>query len=204
MGDVGHRLIEVDPQRVVRWVGGFVERHGPVRAEAGSDAVVLRSADGSRAVLDVPWPPWDPPAVADPSFLAGVLARHAARPRSLGIVLIRRGGWAVGVARGGELLVRKTGRRYVQGRTAAGGWSQQRYARRRAHQADSLVEAAIDAATERLIGPLAGLVVGGDRGLLETALADPRLSRVAAVPRGPLLGQVARRGQAVRVHLDQT
>jgi hypothetical protein len=214
VSDVGHRLLEVDPERLVRWVEGFAERHGPGRAEVGLDTVRLGSADGSWAVLDVPWPPWEPPPATDPSFLAGVLARHAARSRTLGILLIRRGGWAVGVAEGGDLLVHKTGRRYVQGRTAAGGWSQQRFARRRANQADSLIEAVLDAAAQRLADPLDGLVVGGDRGLLEIALADSRLTRAAAAPRGPLLaigdpssavlGDAARRGRAVRIHLDQT
>jgi hypothetical protein len=214
MGDAGHRLIEVDPSRLVRWVERFAERHGHTRAEVGPAALVLRSADGSRAVLDVPWPPWDLPPADEPAFAAELLARHAARPRLLGMMLVRRGGWAVGVARDGDLLVHKTGRRYVQGRTAAGGWSQQRYARRRSNQADSLIGAAVEAAVQRLTGPLDGLVIGGDRSLLQAALADPRLGRVAALPRGPLLavgdpssavlGEATRRGRAVRIHLDQT
>ena len=62
----------------------------------------------------MPWPPLNPPPTSDPSFVAGVLARHAARPRTLGLLLVRRGGWAVGVASEGRLLVHKTGSRYVQ------------------------------------------------------------------------------------------
>ena len=54
-------------------------------------------------------------------------------------MLIRRGGYAVGVARDGRLLRSKVGSRYVQSRTAAGGWSQQRFARRREGQARELV-----------------------------------------------------------------
>jgi Actinobacteria/chloroflexi VLRF1 release factor len=210
----GHRLLEVDPVRLVRWVEGFVERHGSTGVEAGPDVVRLAAADGSRATLDVSWPPWQLPRSSDPSFVAGVLRRHAERPRRLGILLARRGGWAVGVVDAGELVVHKTGRRYVQGRTAAGGWSQQRYARRRANQADSLVDALVVAAAERLTGQLDGLVVGGDRGLLDVALADPRLRAPAAAARGPLLAiadpssavlaDAARRGRAVRIHLDQT
>ena len=57
----------------------------------------------------------------------------------LAVVLVRRGGYAVGVASGDRLTAHKVGTRYVQSRTAAGGWSQQRFARRRANQADGLV-----------------------------------------------------------------
>ncbi|MGL5852830.1 MAG: Vms1/Ankzf1 family peptidyl-tRNA hydrolase, partial [Phycicoccus sp.] len=64
----------------------------------------------------------------------------------VGLVLVRRGGYAVGVAAGGRLATHKVGTRYVQSRTAAGGWSQQRFARRRANQADELVGATADVA----------------------------------------------------------
>ena len=179
-----------------------------------SDAVRLSAADGAVAVLSVPWPPFAVPPTSDPCFVAGVLARHAARPRTLGLLLVRRGGWAVGTAREGRLLVHKTGSRYVQSRTAAGGWSQQRYARRRGNQADALVSAVVSAAAARLNpGTLDGLVGGGDRALVEAVLADPLLAAVAALPRGPLLDvpdpkaavltAAAERVRAVRVLLDQ-
>jgi hypothetical protein len=111
-------------------------------------------------------------------------------------------------------LVHKAGSRYVQSRTAAGGWSQQRYARRRGNQADALVGAVVEAAAARLDAQtLDGLVPGGDRGLVDAVLADPSLAAVAALPRGPLLdvpdpkGAVleaaAQRARAVRVLLDQ-
>ena len=69
-----------------------------------ADAVRLTAADGASAVLSVPWPPFAPPPTSDPSFVAGVLARHAARVRTVGLLLVRRGGWAVGTARDGALL----------------------------------------------------------------------------------------------------
>ena len=59
-------------------------------------------------------------------------------------MLVRRGGHAVGVFRGAELLASKVDSSYVQGTTKAGGWSQQRYARRRANQSRA---AFADAAT---------------------------------------------------------
>jgi Actinobacteria/chloroflexi VLRF1 release factor len=179
-----------------------------------ADAVRLVADDGASALLTVPWPPFAPPPTSDPSFVAGVLTRHAARPRTVGLLLVRRGGWAVGTAREGKLLLHKTGSRYVQSRTAAGGWSQQRYARRRGNQADALVGAVVEAAASRLdAGSLDGLVPGGDRGLVDAVLADPSLAAVAALPRGPLLDvpdpkaavleAAAQRARAVRVLLDQ-
>jgi hypothetical protein len=94
------------------------------------------------------------------------------------------------VFQGRDLLDSKVGTRYVQGRTAAGGQSQQRFARRRGNQTDALVGAAADVA-HRVLGPhygaLEGLVLGGDRALLATLLDDSRLAAVAALPRGPFL-----------------
>jgi hypothetical protein len=58
-----------------------------------------------------------------------------------------------------------------------------------------------------------GLAPGGDRALIEAVLADPRLSALAALPRGPMLDvpdprsdvltAAAERVRAVRVHLTQ-
>jgi hypothetical protein len=132
----------------------------------------------------------------------------------LAVLLVRRGGYAVGVARAGRLASHKTGTRYVQSRTAAGGWSQQRFARRRAHQADELVGAVADQAVRRVgSAGAAGLVAGGDRTLVSAVLADPRLAAVAALPRRELydlpdprldvLEQAAGRGRAVRVTLEE-
>lgn len=193
---------------------GFTERHAPAVADVGAETVVLTAGDGARAVVDVPWPPWTAPPTADPSFLAGVLARHAARSRTVALLLVRRGGWAVGTARDGQLLVHKTGTRYVQGQTAAGGTSQHRYARRRSNQADALVTAVAEAAAARLVGvALDGLVPAGDRALVEAVLVDPRLTALAQLPRAPLLdvrdpraavlADAARRALAVRIHLTE-
>ena len=198
----------------MRWVDGFVARHGGTSAEVGAEAVTLSADDGSVATLDVPWPPWSPPPTSDPSFVAGVLARHAARSRTVGLLLVRRGGWAVGTAKDGELVVHKAGTRYVQARTAAGGTSQSRYARRRGNQADALVEKVVEATAARLDAKaLEGLVVGGDRALVDAVLADPALPALAALPRspllavpdpkGPVLGEAAERARAVRIHLTQ-
>lgn len=105
----------------------------------------------------------------------------------LGLVLVRRGGYAVGLAEAGRLTAAKVGRRRVQARTAAGGWSQQRYARRRANQADELVEA-VAAHAARLLGGRAvqGLVVGGDRALVAAVLAEPVVAFLKGLPQREL------------------
>jgi hypothetical protein len=87
---------------------------------------------------------------------------------------------------GAELVVSKVDARQVQGRTAAGGWSQQRFARRRGHQTDAVVSHAADTAVRVLLphaGTLAALATGGDRGLVADVLAEPRLRPLAELPR---------------------
>jgi hypothetical protein len=84
---------------------------------------------------------------------------------------------------GDEVRVRKVGRRHVQGRTKAGGWSQQRYARRRDNQARKAFEAATEHAVRLLVaehGGVDALVTGGDRAAVDAVLEDPRLRDVAA------------------------
>src|SRR5690606_6460301 len=86
--------------------------------------------------------------------------------RRVGVVLVRRGGYAAGVFDGTALVASKVGSRLVQGRTAAGGWSQQRFARRRSNQAGKALEAAAETALRVLTPHLHGLdavVLLGDR-----------------------------------------
>jgi hypothetical protein len=112
------------------------------------------------------------------------LILEAQAPRRLGLLLARKGAVAVGVAEGAELVSSKVDTHYVQGRTAAGGWSQQRFARRRVNQAKA---AAADGAgiVGRLLLPevrrLAALVTGGDRLAIDVILAAPPLKDVAAL-----------------------
>lgn len=133
------------------------------------------------------------------------------------VVLVRRGGYAVGLARGDALVVHKVGTRYVQSRTAAGGWSQQRFARRRSNQADELVRAVRDHAHALLIGGPGmptGLAVGGDRALVAEVLADPRLEAIQGLPRREfydlgdpnraVLDRALVRARAVRVTLTES
>jgi peptide subunit release factor 1 (eRF1) len=109
--------------------------------------------------------------------------------RRLGVLLVRRGGYGVGVFDGGKLIDSKVGSRHVQGTTKAGGWSQQRFARRRDNQAREAFAAATEVAV-RILAPakLDVLVCGGDRRAVETVLEDPRLKDLPALVRPPFLG----------------
>jgi hypothetical protein len=122
-------------------------------------------AGGMTALLEEVTPPsrlqdpdvFDHPAQAgfgqqggadDPAAIAEALAAHARKPRTVGVLLVRLGGYAAGVFTGYPPVLgdAKVGSRPVHGRSAAGGWSQHRFARRREKQANEALGAAADAA----------------------------------------------------------
>ena len=173
------------PERLGRWLDGVAERHGPftvVRDVGG--AVHVECADTTGVVLRAPFE-WTPGPALLTSFTVAAQQAHRAA-----VLLVRRGRWAVGVFDGDELIVSKVDARQVQGRTAAGGWSQQRFARRRGNQTDAVVEHAVETAVRVLLphaGSVAALFSGGDRGLVDAVLAHPRLRPLAALRREPAL-----------------
>lgn len=116
------------------------------------------------------------------------LVAHAMTPRRVGVLLVRLGGYAAGIFEGTALLDSKVGSRHVQGRTAAGGWSQQRFARRRANQADQALDAAAEIAA-RILVPVAAdldaLVLGGERKAVDRVLVDRRLEALRKIPVEP-------------------
>jgi hypothetical protein len=145
--------------------------------------VVVRAGDGTTAWIAVPFPPLHVSGGPLTSLQA-----HVARQRRVGVLLVRRGGYAAGIFDGPRLVSSKVGAAYVQGGTKAGGWSQQRFARRRANQARAAFAEAADAAARVLLaGPVEALVCGGDRGAVAAVLADPRLAPLLPLRSGPLL-----------------
>lgn len=185
----GGRWVDVDPQRLPAWLNRFAVNHGGYRVTAqlpasapqpspveGGDALRLQAGDGTELRL---WPPPGAPLGND----VDEFVEQAQRERRLGLLLARQASVAVGIAEGPRIISSKVDTYYVQSRTAAGGWSQQRYARRRANQARAAAEGAADHAVRLLAGELdhlAAIVTGGDRRTVEAVLADPRL--VAARP----------------------
>jgi hypothetical protein len=206
----GGRVLGVAPERLGRWLDGVAERHGAFADVQVEDdgSLAVTCADTTTLRLTAPYG-WTPGPAALTTFTAAARA-----PRRTAVLLVRRGRWAVGVFDGPELVVSKVDARQVQGRTAAGGWSQQRFARRRGHQTDAVVGATADTAARVLlphVADLAALAPGGDRGLVAEVLADPRLRPLAELPRlGPLdVGEPTKavllttpaQFRAVRVHI---
>ncbi|MFD9740306.1 acVLRF1 family peptidyl-tRNA hydrolase [Umezawaea sp. NPDC059074] len=202
----GGRAVEVEPERLEGWFDRFGLRHGGVsRTVVAPVHVVVTAVDGTRAEVDVPYPPLTTPT------LAGLVA-HALVPRRIGLLLVRLGGHSVGIARDGVVEVSTTDSRQVHGRNKAGGWSQQRFARRRSGQARVALEAAAADAV-RVLGPvvdgLDAVVLGGDRQALDVLRADRRLSAVfakagervleVAEPRRAVLDEAAVRARAVEI-----
>jgi hypothetical protein len=170
------RTVLVPPGRVVRWCENFEGRHGGAAYDVVDGALHLVGADGEVADLR---PPFDRAYAGPPS--PAQLAEETEPPASWGVLLVRKGGFAVARLAAADLVEHKIGQRHVQGRTKAGGQSQQRFARRRDNQARAAYEAAADHAARILIGGLEALVVGGDRGAVDAVLEDPRLRRAREV-----------------------
>jgi hypothetical protein len=197
--------VDVDPYRLVRWLDGFVQRHGAPETE---DGLVITGADGVTARLI---PPPGAAAVAN----IDELLEEAKRNRRIGLLLARRGALGVAVAHGEKIEASKVETFYVQGRTAAGGWSQQRYARRRDNQATAATEKAADI-TARVLLPhatdLTALVCGGDRPMVDAILEDKRLQPLAplrsdhfletAEPRLKVLEEAVIAARKIRIHLS--
>jgi hypothetical protein len=181
----GGRILGVAPERLGRWLDGVAERHGAFTDVVHADgAVHVTCADTTTVTLRAPFG-WTPGSALLTSFTTGARQEHRAA-----VLLVRRGRWAVGVFDGPSLVVSKVDARLVQGRTAAGGWSQQRFARRRGNQTDAVVDHAIETAVRVLLPhapTVEGLFTGGDRGLVDDVLADPRLAPLAALRREPAL-----------------
>jgi len=170
----GDRLVRVAPARLAGWLDGFGTRHGGFRTRLASDQVTLDAADGACAVVAVPFLPWTPAGEPVDALLA-----HVGRERRVGALLVRKGGYAVGRFTGSRLVASKVDSTYVQGRTKAGGWSQQRFARRRDNQSAKAYAEAADVVTRLLLphaGDLAAVVTGGDRSAVAVVLEDPRLA----------------------------
>ncbi len=166
--------VAVPAARVERWAANFETRHGATTYAVRDGALHGSAADGSSFVAHLPFgTPYDGPA--DPTDLAAGVAI----PGHWGVLLVRKGGFAVARMSGAAIAEHKIGQRHVQGRTKAGGQSQQRFARRRGNQARQAFEAAADHAA-RILRP--GLVVtGGDHVAVDEVLTDARLRGLTVV-----------------------
>jgi hypothetical protein len=207
----GGRAVEVEPERVSGWFDRFAERHGGVEHREISPGLVrVAAVDGATASVIVPFGPLIPPP--DSRLAVDVLVTHLLKPRRIGLLLVRLGGHSIGIAYDGKIELSRTDRRLVHGRSAAGGWSQHRFARRREGQARQALQAAASDAFEVLVPQLStldGLVLGGDQRALDELRADRRLADVFAraeprvldvpEPRKSVLDDAAGRARSVEI-----
>jgi peptide subunit release factor 1 (eRF1) len=113
----------------------------------------------------------------------GPLSEELARDHVVAAVLVRLGGFAVGLFDGERLVVSKVGSRFVKGRHKKGGSSSGRFRRRREEQARALIEAAAGTA---------GTVLEPHRARIEhVALGGDRAAARKVVEQLPWLGEKA-------------
>ncbi len=204
------RVVPVPVARVVRWFENFRTRHGEAELRTADGVLVAVALDGAHATASLPFGrAYGGPADAESFAVA------AGEPTAWGLLLVRKGGFAVATGLGPRPEATKVGRRHVQGKTKAGGWSQQRYARRRDNQARAAYDAAADHAVRVLLTearrPLTALVCGGDRPAVDAVLEDRRLHGLAGLrvdpwlavgdPSAAVLAQAVDEAHAVRIHV---
>ncbi len=150
---------------------------GEVRFEVAEGPLIVRPPFGLSHTGDYPFVHAEP------------LLAELDTDRVVGAILVRLGGYAVGVFEGERLVASKVGTRYVQGRHRAGGSSANRFRRRREEQAKALIEEAAVVAT-RVLGPhvarLDALALGGDRAAIRGVMNESRelgALRAKALPR---------------------
>jgi peptide subunit release factor 1 (eRF1) len=144
---------------------------GAVRIETAEETITVRPPFGlahARVYEDVD---------------LGPLFEELARDHVVAAVLVRLGGFAVGLFDGERLVVSKVGSRFVKGRHKKGGSSSGRFRRRREEQARALIEAAAGTA---------GTVLEPHRARIEhVALGGDRAAARKVVEQLPWLGEKA-------------
>src|SRR4051794_15147966 len=115
--------ILVPPDRVERWVLNFTTRHGETELAVTGGVLSGRATDGSTFTARLPFGAAYAGSPDPAAFLSAIDI-----PDVWGVLLVRKGGFAVARLDGLELAEHKIGQRHVQGRTKAGGQSQQRFA----------------------------------------------------------------------------
>jgi len=242
----GARWLDVSAERFPGWISAFAGRHGfpgqhgdpaqhgdpgqhgnsgqhgdsgQLGITPGDGAIAFTAPDGAVAQCH---PPFGesfalPAGLTDPDEIAAAIAAHARAPRTVGVLLVRLGGYAAGVFSGypPALADAKVGSRLVHGRSAAGGWSQHRFARRREKQANEALDAAADVAVAVFgRGPrLDAVVLGGDKRTVSGLRDDPRLAPYLAIaterfltvpdPRRTVLESTPKLFTAVRIRLTE-
>ena len=162
--------------------GRSVYANGEARFETEGETIVARPSFPLRHAGEYPVVRVSP------------LLEEIAEDHRVGAVLVRLGGYAVGVFEGERLVASKVGQRLVHGRHRAGGSSANRFRRRRDEQARAALQEDGEVAV-RVLGPerdrLDAVALGGDRTALRRMielhpelawLEELALDRFFAVP----------------------
>jgi len=207
MSETPARTVTVAAERLNGWIDRFEERHGTLSWQPDDDAALARADDGATAAIRLTGPM--PDRLDKERVAAAALGFD-----TFALVLVRRGGFAIGRVEGATLAQSRSGTRYVQGQTKAGGQSQKRFARRRANQAAALAKSAADAVDDVLGDWRGPVVAGGDRALVSqvldaarhgAALADRMVTRWLDVanPRRRVLEESIAVARAARITLNE-
>jgi hypothetical protein len=162
--------------------GRSVYTDGEARFETEGGAIVARPPFPLRHIGEYPVVRVSP------------LLEEIAEDHRVGAVLVRLGGYAVGVFEGEQLVSSKVGQRLVHGRHRAGGSSANRFRRRRDEQARAALQEAGEVAARVLVPErdrLDAVALGGDRDAIRRMIElrpelawceDLALARFFAVP----------------------
>ncbi len=164
---------------MVRYIGraNLAKRLGPVAGSPGRSryregSVRLELPDEALTVtpqFGLPHEGEYERVVVEP-LLAALRAEH-----TVAVLLVRLGGYAIGVLEGERLVDSKVGTRFVKGRHKKGGSSANRFRRRREEQERDLIEAAAAEAV-RVLGPwrdqVGFVALGGDRAAVTRTIAE--------------------------------
>jgi len=135
---------------------------GPARIEAADEVITVRPPFGLAHAGEYEVVRLEP-------LFEALAADHV-----VAALLVRLGGYAVGVFEGERLVASKVGSRFVKGRHKKGGSSSGRFRRRREEQARELIEEAGEVAA-RVLEPWRDQVqfvaLGGDRTAVDRLLA---------------------------------
>jgi hypothetical protein len=157
--------------------GRTIYARGAARIEAPEETITVRPPFGLTHEAEYETVELEP-------LFAALAADHV-----VAALLVRLGGYAVGVFDGERLVASKVGSRFVKGRHKKGGSSSGRFSRRREEQARELIEAAADTAVQTLDSwrdRAEYVALGGDRSAVDRVLAArPELAWLAdrALPR---------------------
>ena len=160
---------------------------GPGRTTYAGGAVRIEPDDGERLAIR---PSFGLAHEAEYDRVrAAPLLEEIAADHVVAALLVRLGGYAVGVFEGEQLVASKVGSRFVKNRHKKGGSSANRFRRRREEQARELVDDAAETAA-RILEPhrarIEFVALGGDRSAVNAVLAaraDLEWLRERALPR---------------------